>query len=180
MGRTMKTILKELSLRLFLLLLWGLRLEQAEAQTMSSLGASPSASAPLAIIVNKKNPIDGVSFAELRAIFLAEQGHWSDGHSITLVMRDPAQPEREAVLRQIYHMEESDLNRHFLQLTFTGAVQTVPKMLSTTVGVRKFVFNVPSAIGYVKLTDVDDSVKVLHVDGHLPGESGYPLVLPPQ
>ena len=40
---------------------------------------------------------------------------------------------------------------------------------------RKFVFNVPGAIGYLRPGDVDDSVKVLRIDGHLPGDAEYPL-----
>jgi hypothetical protein len=134
----------------------------------------------LAIIVNKQNSITDVTLSELHAIFVAERGYWPNGKRITLVMRQTAQPEREAMLTQIYWMGESDFNRHFLQLTFTGTVQATPKLLSTAVGMRKFVFNVPSAIGYLSLSDVDDSVKVLRVDGRLPGEPGYPLWLFPQ
>jgi hypothetical protein len=43
------------------------------------------------------------------------------------------------------------------------------------VGVRKFVFNVPGAIGYLRPEDVDDSVKVVRIDGHLPSDAEYPL-----
>jgi hypothetical protein len=47
------------------------------------------------------------------------------------------------------------------------------------VGVRKFVFNVPGAIGYVRATDVDSSVKILRVDGRLPEDKEYSLRIPP-
>jgi hypothetical protein len=43
------------------------------------------------------------------------------------------------------------------------------------VGVRKFVFNVPGAIGYLRASDVDGSVKVIKVSGHRPEEADYPL-----
>jgi hypothetical protein len=39
--------------------------------------------------------------------------------------------------------------------------------------VLKFVFNVPGAIGYVRASDVDSTVKVLRVDGRLPGDKDY-------
>ena len=81
------------------------------------------------------------------------------------------------MLRDVYHMSEEDLNRHFLRGLFTGEVFASPKTLATSIGVRKFVFNVPGAIGYMALSDVDDSVKVIKVDGHLPTDKDYRLAM---
>ena len=50
-----------------------------------------------------------------------------------------------------------------------------PKTLATPVGVRKFVFNVPGAIGYLRASDVDNTVKVIKVNGHRLDEADYPL-----
>ncbi len=58
-------------------------------------------------------------------------------------------------------MTETEFSRHFLQGLFTGEVFVSPKTLSTPVGVRKFVFNVPGAIGYLRAADVDGTVKVI-------------------
>src|SRR6201997_398555 len=115
----------------------------------------------LAIIVNQSNSVENLSIAELRKIFLGERSHWPNGRRITLVMLDPAQPERKVVLREIYGMTEKDLNNHFIQGVFTGNVLASPKTLASAAEVRKFVFNVPGAIGYVRGTDVDASVKTL-------------------
>jgi ABC-type phosphate transport system substrate-binding protein len=144
----------------------------------SWLGAVPAAvpqGEDVAIIVNKSNPIDNLSLADLRKLFLAEQTHWSNGHKVTLVMLQPGQLEREPVLRLIYHMTESSLDRYFLHGQYTGEIQSMPKVLATPAGACKFVFNVPGAIGYVRVSEVEGSVKVVKVDGHMPGESGYPL-----
>ena len=92
-------------------------------------------------------------------------------------MLDPAQPERKVVLREIYNMSEKDLNNHFIQGVFTGGVLAPPKTLASAADVRKFVFNVPGAIGYVKGTDVDPSVKILRIDGRLPDDKDYRLRL---
>jgi hypothetical protein len=90
-------------------------------------------------------------------------------------MMEPGFAERKAVLRDIYHMNESDFSRHFLQGLFTGEVFVSPKTLASPVGVRKFVFNVPGAIGYVRASDVDDTVKVIRIEGHLPDDKNYSL-----
>jgi phosphate transport system substrate-binding protein len=127
----------------------------------------------LAIIVNQSNPVDNCSVEELRKIFLGERSHWPNGRRITVVMLDPAQPERKVVLKEIYGMTEKNFSSHFLQGVFAGTVLGAPKTLSTPSDVRKFVFNVPGAIGYVRAADVDNSVKVLRVDGRLPDDKDY-------
>jgi hypothetical protein len=128
----------------------------------------------LAIVVNQSNPVENVSMKELRQIFLGERSHWPNGRRITLVMLPPGL-ERHTMLREVYHMTEGDLDQHFLHGLFTGDVFVSPKTLATPVGVCKFVFNVPGAIGYVRHRDADKSVKVIRVDGHLPGDDGYKL-----
>ena len=72
-------------------------------------------------------------------------------------------------------MTETEFSRHFLRGIFTGEVFVSPKTLSTPTGVRKFVFNVPGAIGYVRATDVDGTVKVIKVNGHGVQDPEYPL-----
>ena len=131
----------------------------------------------LAVIVNKSNPVEGLTLEELRKYCVQERKHWPDDKRVTVVLRDPGQPEREAVLQLIYHMSESDFNRYFLQAEFTGEVQLAPKHLSTSVGVRRFVFNVPGAIGFLRASEVDPTTKVLRLNGYAPNDPQYPLRL---
>lgn len=129
----------------------------------------------LAIVVNRSNPIDNLSFQDLRKIFLGERGHWPNGHRIAVAMLEYGQPEREAVLRQIYHMNEDGYRNHFIRGIFRGEVVVSPRTLASPVIMRKFVFNAPGAIGYVRSGDVDDTVKVLRIDGRLPDDQDYRL-----
>lgn len=129
----------------------------------------------LAIVVNRANPTDNLSFAELRKIFLGERNHWANGHRIAVAMLDYGQPERDSVLRLIYRMDEDGYQDHLLRGMFRGDVFVAPKTLSSPVILRKFVFNAPGAIGYLRDSDVDDSVKVLRIDGLLPEDKGYRL-----
>lgn len=146
----------------------------------SSLSTSPWAQNQgngLAIIVNKANPTEELSFVELRKIFLAERTRWPEGELIMVAMRDTGQSERGAILQSICQMNESEFNRYFLQATFTGAVQSPPKRFSTVIGIRDFVAAVPGAIGYVRVSDLNASVKPLRVNGRLPNDPGYELVV---
>jgi ABC-type phosphate transport system substrate-binding protein len=130
---------------------------------------------PLAIIVNRSNPVDGLSMLELRRVFLGERKHWANDRRITLVMREPGEPERKVILRDVYQMNEDQLKNHFIHGLFTGEILVSPKILATPTGVRKFVFNVPGAIGYVRASDLDDTVKVLRIDELLPEDGAYKL-----
>jgi len=130
---------------------------------------------PLAIVVNRSNAVDDLSISELRRVFLGERSHWPNGRRITLVMREPGEPERKTILRDVCQMNEGELKNHFLHGLFTGEILVSPKILATPVGVRKFVFNVPGAIGYLRLSDVDNTVKIVRVDEFLPEDKGYRL-----
>jgi ABC-type phosphate transport system substrate-binding protein len=153
---------------------------RSPAQTSGSAPPENHASSnSLAIIVNQSNPVQDLSFAELRRVFLGERSHWPNGRRITLVMMELGQPERKAVLREICRTSEEDFRKNFLQRLFTGEAIVSPKTLASPSGVRKFVFNVPGAIGYVRAGDVDGSVKVIRIDGRLPNDKDYRLQIDP-
>ena len=132
---------------------------------------------PMAIVVNRNNPLSEISTADLRRLFRGQRTRWSNGRRVTLVMRDPGAPEREAILRSLYGLEEEEYRRSYLQAVFSGEASDAPKTLASTNGVLRFVYNVPGAIGYVRARDADRSVKMLRVDGRLPGEPGYRLAV---
>jgi len=90
-------------------------------------------------------------------------------------MREPGEPERKTILRDVCGMSEDQLKTHFLHGLYTGEILVSPKILTSPVGVRKFIFNVPGAIGYMRPADVDTTVKVVRVDELLPSEKGYKL-----
>jgi ABC-type phosphate transport system substrate-binding protein len=146
------------------------------AGVLPRAGSEPS----LAIVINRVNPTENLSYAELRKIFLGERSHWPHGRRIAVAMLRQGQPEREAVLHAIYRMTEDQYREHFLKGLFTGEVFISPKTLESPTVVRKFVFNAPGAIGYLKADDVDESVKIVRIDGHLPDEKDYRLQIDAQ
>ena len=141
-------------------------------------GENNTPTEPLVIVVNRSNPIDELSSAELRKIFLGNRSHWANGRRITLVMREPGDEERHIILREVCGMTEEQLKNHFLHGLFTGEILVSPKILSSSTGVRKFIFNVPGAIGYLRIGDVDPTVKVVRIDELLPEDKGYKLRVP--
>jgi ABC-type phosphate transport system substrate-binding protein len=136
---------------------------------------TPAADECLAILVNRSNPVENLSFVELRKVFLGEQNHWSDGHRITVVMLEAGRPERQVVLTLIYRMDDKDFNAYFLHHVFTGDVHAAPTTLATPTEVLKFVSNVPGAIGYLRTSAADESVKVVRIDSVLPCDKDYSI-----
>src|SRR5258705_11383064 len=104
-------------------------------------GVSPRArSEPsLAIVVNRVNPTENLSFAELRKIFLGERSHWPHGRRIAVAMLQQGQPEREAVLRAVYRMTEEEYSDNFIRGLFTGEGLVSPKTLGSPTEIRRFV-----------------------------------------
>lgn len=159
-----------------------LALVTASAMTALAFGQpNPSKPAPpteaLVVIVNKANTVTNLTSEELRKLFRLEQERWPDGRKNTVLMQPAGTPARDAALRKIYHFSESEFARHFIQLSYAGRSQSAPKELSSAANVRKFIFNVPGAIGYVRASEVDDTVKVVRIDGRLPDDTAYPLRL---
>ena len=155
--------------------------ELSPNRTVQAAGASRGKqSTPehnLAIIVNRSNPVENLSFIELRKIFLGERSHWPNGRRIAVAMMDSARPERRTILREVYRMTEGDYRDHFLKGVYAGDVFVAPKTLSSPAVVGKFVFNALGAIGYLRASDVDGSVKVVRIDGRLPNDLDYRLQL---
>ena len=153
------------------------RLNPAAEGGVPAAEAQSAAEHSLAIIVNQSNPVENLSAAELRRIFMGERSHWPNGRRITPVMMGAGTLERKAMLRDVCQMSDKDFDNRFLHGVFTGEVFVSPKTLETSSDVRKFVFNVPGAIGYIRAADADTSVKIVRVDGHLPADKEYGLRL---
>lgn len=134
----------------------------------------------VAFVVNKANPVPGLSMNALRRIFLLEDTEWSNGRRISVVMRERGQPERAAILHFVYRMTESEYNNFSLGITYRGRVPSAPKSVSTSDYVRKFISYVPGAIGYLRASEVNDSVKTLQIDGLLPNDERYKIRILPK
>ncbi|MBI5416144.1 MAG: hypothetical protein HZA29_04950 [Candidatus Omnitrophica bacterium] len=129
----------------------------------------------IAVIVNKDNAIEDVSFRELVRIFKMEKKFWDDGKQIYLVVQGSPSPEEEAVLKMVYKMDGQELKKFWLARIYQGAIPSFPKVIASNESVKAFVRQVPNAVGYIDAAYADDNVKVLKIDGKLPGEDGYKL-----
>jgi phosphate transport system substrate-binding protein len=129
----------------------------------------------LAIIVHRSNPVDELSAAQLKRIYMFDTQNWPHGRKITVMVREKGQPERAEAITLICGIAEAEYERHVLLQTFRGSLGFGPRAIQSVSAMLRFVFNVPGAIGYIPADQIDGSVKVLRIDGLLPSEPSYPL-----
>lgn len=141
--------------------------------------AASAGTGDVAIIVNKQNATTNVSFPELVKLFKQETRHWKNHQRVYLLMLEGNTPEKELVLERIYAMDDEAHKKFWLGKLFRGEIESLPQTLGSGQSVRRFVSQVPNAIGFVDASIVDDTVKLLTIDGKRPGETGYVLNKPP-
>lgn len=129
----------------------------------------------LAVVVNSGNPVTNVSLGDLRRIFAGTKHSWPGGKAIKLVTRGPGCTERIALLK-LLAMSEIEYKEYWTTAQiFRGEADAEPFTVPS-VGMQKEALNLfPGAISLVKIMDVKPGMKVLKVDGLLPGDAGYPL-----
>jgi ABC-type phosphate transport system substrate-binding protein len=130
------------------------------------------------VIVNSANPVDNLSLAELKKLFLGDKGRWDTGKAVAPVMMTPGAPERNAFLKLVCGMNDADLAKYFMQAAFSGKSATPPKEVGSGSAVKAFVAAAAGAIGFVKAGDLpagDATVKVVKIDGAAAGDPGYKL-----
>jgi ABC-type phosphate transport system substrate-binding protein len=155
----------------------------AATALLAFAAASPAAADDVAVIVHKSNPVTAMTIVQLRAILLGAGAKWTGGNTITVVMTPAGQPERSGTLRIVCGMSETDFNLHFIHgwRNADGSVNKGngghPKVLGTGQEVRQSVATTPGAVGFIKASQADDSIKVVTVDGSSPGQPSYKLKL---
>lgn len=149
------------------------------AVILASCSAIAVAQAPgdLAIVVHPEAPVSQLSFAELRQVLKGEKQYWKPDLPVVLFVRAPTSQERTAVLDVIYQMTEPQFNQYWIAKQFRAESSSAPTKLKTSELTQQFVSSTPGAIGFMAAKEIKPGVKVLKIEGRMPGESGYRLHL---
>ncbi|MDQ1470348.1 MAG: hypothetical protein QOJ99_1828 [Bryobacterales bacterium] len=134
-----------------------------------------AAAASIAIVVNPAVPVDELSFPEVRKMFLGERQFWNPKLRVVLLMRAPVAPERDVVLRTIYQMSEAQFRQYWISKVFRADVSAGPKIVYSTEMAVDLVSAIPGAVAFVDAAQIPKGMKVLRIDGKLPGDKSYPL-----
>ena len=128
------------------------------------MAAAGLAFTEIAVIVNPHNSASDISGKDLKNIYKLKKTTWPDGSRIEAINLKKTDPLRENFSKAVLKKSASAIERFYLKQALSGKGQP-PKVLNSSSDVKKLVESDKNAIGYIDANDVDDSVKVLSIDG---------------
>jgi ABC-type phosphate transport system substrate-binding protein len=129
----------------------------------------------IAVVVHPDTPVTDMTVAEVRKVFVGERQYWTSNMPVILLVRAPVAREREVVLKVIYQMTESQFKQFWIAKIFRSEAVSAPKIVYSSDMANQILAAVPGSIGFVDAKSVAPGLKVVKVNGQLPGEAGYPL-----
>ena len=147
----------------------------ASLSLMVGLGAQAPTGSDVAIVVNPDNSVNNLPMAELKKIFRGERQYWSANSPVLLLMHAPGARERGVILRAVLQMSEDEYTQYWVAKIMRAEAPFPPAAVFSFEMIREGVRGNRGAIGYVSANGVPAGLKILQVDGLLPGQAGYPL-----
>lgn len=129
----------------------------------------------MALVAHPDTPVNNLTLAEVRKVFLGQRQYWTTNVPVVLLIRAPVARERNVVLKIIYQMSELQFKQYWIAKIFRAESVAAPKVVYSNDVASELVSAIPGAIAFIDARDVRPGTKVIRVDGHLPGEAGYPL-----
>lgn len=130
----------------------------------------------IAVAVNLNNAVANVSLTDLRKIFAGEKRTWPGGAPVKLIVRGANCRERQTLLR-LLGMSESEYKQYWTAQVFRGDAAAEPLTVPSFGMVKEAIKIFPGAIAFVDAQEVKPGMdlKVIRVEGRLPGDDGYPV-----
>lgn len=125
----------------------------------NDIWAAPIAQDGLVLIVHPDNPISNLQSEAIRDIFSGKQTTWTDAGNANDPIMILTYQASEDVYHEFHHLVMG-------RQRITSNAQVVPNITAMIQEVAK----TPQAIGYVPLSQLTDSVRVLAIDGVLPSQ----------
>jgi ABC-type phosphate transport system substrate-binding protein len=129
----------------------------------------------IAVVVHPDTPVSELTLSDVRKVLLGERQYWNAKLPVVLLIRAPVARERDVVLRVIYEMSEEQFKQYWVAKIFRAEAATPPKIVYSNDMQYELISGIPGAIGFMDARNVRPGLKVLRVDGHLPGDKEYPL-----
>ena len=126
----------------------------------------------MAVVVAADSKLPDLTLAELVKLTKGAQKAWPDGRSFTLVLKNPTAPEMHVAVQKLFGVAPADVPAAIAKI---NQLRPLIKVVATEEDVFRTVTTTPGALGLVDVYSINSSVKVLHIDGKLPFDVGYPL-----
>ena len=147
-----------------------------------SLLISEQLQAQIAVIVNADNPVESLTKAELKRIYLAEMIRWDFAQDkrvdVILVDYRGDVGTGETFYQTTTGMSPVKVRMKWLGRIFNGELLSLPISMESERKLIRFVAENAGAIGFIRAADLDPSVtsvKTIEVEGKAIGHKDYPL-----
>jgi hypothetical protein len=127
--------------------------------------ANENIAEPLSLLVpfvNQQVSQDTISINGLGAIFKMRLHKWDDDTAVTVFVLKDDNPMHESFCKIILNVFPHQMRRVWDRLVFSGSGQA-PIQLDTKEEMIEKLSSTVGAIGYLRLTDITDGIKVLQV-----------------
>ncbi|MBR8845192.1 MULTISPECIES: hypothetical protein [Pseudoalteromonas] len=120
-----------------------------------------SATADIAVIVNKDNPIESISQRQLIDMYMGKYVAFPNGDMAVTYDYEKSHPLRGPFFLALTGRNESQINAYWSRIKFSGKVSP-PQSFSSPSTILENIRNTPNAIGYVPADFVTGDVKVIY------------------
>lgn len=144
-----------------------------QSQSGVQAGNGQKEQGDIAVVVNPVNPENDVSVAHLRRLLLGDRRFWAGNVRVKLAFRERGVRERDRLLAVLLDMDNRAFDEHWRAKVFRGEAAEEPLTLPSRETVIRYVQGTPGALAFMAEKDVPSWLKILRVEGKLPGEHGY-------
>ncbi len=128
----------------------------------------------IVIVVNESCETSDISSDRLRKIFMGDDQYLDKNKRVVLLVPEANAPEWALLLKRVYRMSAAQYRQYWIGKLFRAEVSSGPAMADREAMV-KLMPKSPGAITFMLASAVSPGLKVLRIDGKLPGDADYKL-----
>lgn len=127
------------------------------------------------VVANASVKESDLSLIALREMVMGQRRFWSNGERIELIVESADTPARRVFVEQLSGMTEAQFQHYWTSLIFSHRATRPPRKAPDRRLALALVNAIPGALALVEDGIMPDNVRVISVNGLLPGAEGYPL-----
>jgi hypothetical protein len=100
---------------------------------------------------------------------------WQGNVQVKLILPEPGSWERDQVLTIVLKANDTEFTKEWMEKVFRGEATDLPPSLTSAASAERYLISTPGGITFMRAKGSPGPLKVLRLDGKLPGDSGYVL-----
>ena len=122
------------------------------------------ATADVVAVVASKSAVTALNKRQVADIFLGKTARFPDGSQAVPIDQSEGAAVRDEFYTKFCAQSAAQIKAHWSKIIFTGRGQP-PKVVPSSLAMKKMIVENPAAIGYIEANLVDDTVRVVTLTG---------------